>query len=220
MASHFCKDRCFLPRRPPPDSPTPSHLPAEGAGLEPGELQRRHPGDSSNPQTLPDFSASLHPCGKKSPPSPRATSRRDSPAETLGRREYPLQTTPPLRLCAPAGKNPRPHRVPPPDGILPQRRWDAGNTHSRQSPLCAPAGDFPAPKSRARSSQSPVSKRQLDGVSLHPTNRWGVQVPRFKFQGRWGVLVLLLVLEPMNPLSRRVSFSRSSTSTKRAQLET
>ena len=105
MASHFCKDRCFLPRRPPPDSPTPSHLPAEGAGLEPGELQRRHPGDSYNPQTLPDFSASLHPCGKKSPPSPRATSRRDSPAETLGRREYPLQTKPPLRPC---GRLPRP----------------------------------------------------------------------------------------------------------------
>jgi len=113
MASHFCKDRCFLPRLPPPDSPTPSHLPAEGAGLEPGELQRRHPGDSSNPQTLPDFSASLRPCGKKSPPLPRATSRRGPPAETLGRREYPLQTTPPLRLCAPAGKNPSPHRAPP-----------------------------------------------------------------------------------------------------------
>ncbi len=143
MASHFCKDRCFLPRLPPPDSPTPSHLPAEGAGLDPGELQRRHPGDSSNPQTLPDFSASLHPCGKKSPPLPRATSRRGPPAETLGRREYPLQTTPPLRLCA-------------------------------------PAGDFPAPKSRARSSQSPVSKRQLDGVSLHPTNRWGVPSPKIQ----------------------------------------
>jgi len=139
MASHFCKDRCFLPRLPPPDSPTPSHLPAEGAGLEPGELQRRHPGDSSNPQTLPDFSASLRPCGKKSPPLPRATSRRGPPAETLGRREYPLQTTPPLRLCAPAGKKSPPHRVPPPDGILPQRRWDAGNTHSRQRPLRVPA---------------------------------------------------------------------------------
>jgi len=82
-------------------TPTAPHLPAGSSRRDAGTQGIPTP-DNASP-------APLRPCGKNSLPPPRPTSRRDPPAETLGRREYPPQTTPPLRLCAPAGKPSPPH---------------------------------------------------------------------------------------------------------------
>jgi hypothetical protein len=103
-------------------------------------------------------SAPLRLCGKTVPAAhhlPTGTSRRDA-----GTQGIPTSDNAPPCASAPLREN-RPRRAPPPDGNLPQRRGDAGNTHPRQRPLCAPAGASPPCPLRASGEQTGSGKLSL-----------------------------------------------------------